>query len=400
MTASGVGRYRALVRISGARAPLILSTAGSMPIGMYGLAILLLARDGGGTFAEAGRVVGAFSLANAFGAVAQGRLMDRFGQTRVLRIAVAGHLPALIALVLAARAGSSAWVLAALALCGGATLPQLPAAMRSLWTMLVPDPTLRGTAYALVAVVFEVAVVTAPALVAAIVAVFSPEVAVLAAGTLATASVVGFTVTRASRTWRGEPHEVGWLGPLGAPGMRTVIAVLALFGTAVGIVQVAVPAFADERGSAATGGVLLAALSAGSLVGGLVYGLRTWPGSLPLRLPLLLLALGGLLALLAVASTNVLLAVLLVACGVLFAPTTVVGSTLLDTVAPAGTVTEAFAAMVMGIVAGTAIGNALGGSLIESGSFEVSVLVAGAVAVTGAALAFVRRGTLRVQTQA
>ena len=397
---SGVGRYRALLAIRGARAPLILSTAGSMPIGMYGLAILLLARDAGGSFGEAGRVVGAFSLANAFGAVAQGRLMDRFGQTRVLRVAAAGHLPALVMLVLAARADASAWVLAALALCGGATLPQLPAAMRSLWNMLVPDAGLRATAYALVAVVFEVAVVTAPALVAGIVALSSPTVAVLVAGALGTGSAVAFTVTHASRAWHGARHDVGWLGPLVSPGMRTVIAVLAVFGMAVGIVQVAVPAFADERGSAATGGVLLAALSAGSLAGGLVYGLRVWPGTPPLRLTALLLALGGGFALLSAADTNVLLAVLLVLCGLLFAPTTVVGSTLLDTVAPAGTVTEAFAAMVMGIVAGTAIGNALGGTLVESASYDASVLVAGGIAVTGAALAFVRRGSLRVHPRA
>src|SRR3954463_14380818 len=126
MAVTGVQRYRALVGISGARAPLILSTAGSMPIGMFGLAILLLAHDATGSFAQAGRVVGAFSLANAFGAIAQGRLMDRFGQTRVLRAAAAGHLPALIALVIAAQAGAAVWVLALWALCGGATLPQLP----------------------------------------------------------------------------------------------------------------------------------------------------------------------------------------------------------------------------------------------------------------------------------
>src|SRR4051812_11270277 len=167
-----------------------------MPIGMFGLAILLLAHDATGSFAQAGRVVGAFSLANAFGAVAQGRLMDRFGQTRVLRVAAAGHLPALIVLVLAARADASAWVLAGIALCGGATLPQLPAAMRSLWNRLVPEAGLRATAYALVAVVFEVAVVTAPAFVAGIVAIASPSVAVLVAGVLGTGSAVAFTVTR------------------------------------------------------------------------------------------------------------------------------------------------------------------------------------------------------------
>jgi MFS family permease len=389
-----VHRYRALVAIPGVRAPLALSTAGSMPIGMYMLAILLLAHDVSGSFAQAGRVVGAFSLANAFGAVAQGRLMDRFGQTRVLRLAAFGHLPALVALVVAADAGVSTWWLAAIALCGGLTLPQLPAAMRSLWNALVDDPEQRATAYALVAVVFEVAVVTAPAIVAGIVAFTTPDVAVVLAGALGSGSALGFTQTKASRRWRGEYHDIGWLGPLAAPGMRTVFAVLAVFGSAVGIVQVAVPAFADERGSAAAGGVLLAALSAGSLVGGLVYGARTWRGAPPTRLTVLMLVLGGAFALLSVAQSAAVLAVLLVLCGALFAPTTVVGSTLLDTVAPAGTVTEGFAAMVMGIVAGTALGNALGGALVESSSYATSVLIAGAVAASGALLALTRRRTL------
>ena len=317
---AGAQRYRALLSLPGARAPVVLSAAGSMPIGMFGLGILLLARDATGSFAEAGRVVGAFSVANALGAVAQGRLMDRLGQTRVLRAAATGHVPALAALVIAANARAPTWVLALCALCGGATFPQVPAAMRSLWGALVEEPAQRETAYAMVSIVFEVAVVTAPALVAAIVAVSSPQVAVVAAAALGAGASIAFTTTPGSRRWRGTPHEVGWLGPLGAAGMRTVFGVLVAFGTAVGIVQVAVPAFAAERGSAAIGGVLLAALSAGSLIGGLVYGARSWPGAPARRLALLLIGLGAAFALLAVAGSEAALAVLLVLGGLLLAP--------------------------------------------------------------------------------
>jgi MFS family permease len=397
---AGAQRYRALLALPGARAPVVLSAAGSMPIGMFGLGILLLARDATGSFAEAGRVVGAFSVANALGAVAQGRLMDRLGQTRVLRAAAAGHLPALAALVITANARAPGWVLALCALCGGATFPQVPAAMRSLWGALVEEPGQRETAYAMVSIVFEVAVVTAPALVAAIVAVSSPQVAVLAAAALGAGASVAFTTTPASRRWRGTAHEVGWLGPLGAAGMRTVVGVLVAFGAAVGIVQVAVPAFAADRGSAATGGVLLAALSAGSLLGGLVYGARSWPGALPRRLALLLVGLGAAFALLAVAGSEAALAALLVLGGLLLAPTTVIGSTLLDTVAPPGTVTEAFTVMVMAIVVGTAVGNAVGGSLVDSASYESAVLWAGAAAVAGAGLTLARRRTLVAATAA
>jgi MFS family permease len=239
-----------------------------------------------------------------------------------------------------------------------------------------------------------VAVVTAPALVALIVAFSSPGVAVIAGAALGAGSALGFTRTGASRRWRGEPHDAGRFGPFAAPGMRTVFGVLLVFGTAVGIVQVAVPAFADQHGSAATAGVLLAALSAGSLAGGLLYGARTWPGTPNTRLPTLMLLIGGMFALLATADSQLVLAALLVACGLLFAPTTVVSSTLLDTVAPQGTVTEAFAAMVMGIVAGTAAGNALGGTLVEGSSYATSVLVAGAIAAAGSVLALTRRRTL------
>jgi MFS family permease len=391
---AGARRYATLLALPGARRPVIASAVGSMPIGMFGLAILLLAQDATGSFAVAGRVVGAFGIGNALGAVAQGRLMDRLGQTRVLRTAALVHALACGVLVAAALEGAGTGVLYACAAAGGLALPQLPAAMRSLWSTLAQDREQRETAYAMVSIVFEISVITAPALAAAIVALASPAAAVVTGATVATGGALAFCATGASRAWRGEPHEVGWLGPLAAPGMRTVFLVLGAFGTAIGVVQVLLPAFADERGSAETGGLYLAMLSAGSLAGGIIYGARSWPGAPERRLPVLLLALGVGFALLAAADVVLVLSVLLLACGLVLAPATVVASTLLDTAAPPGTITEAFAVMVMGIVAGTALGNALGGAIVEGWSYEAGALVAGAIAVVGAAVAVARRRTL------
>jgi MFS family permease len=391
---AGAQRYATLLALPGARRPVIASAIGSMPIGMFGLAILLLAEDATGSFAVAGRVVGAFGIGNAVGAVAQGRLMDRLGQTRVLRTVAVFHVLACGALVAVALSSAGTGWLYACAAAGGLSLPQLPAAMRSLWTTLARDEAQRETAYAMVSIVFEVSVITAPVITALIVALASPAVAVLVGAAVAAGGALAFSATRASRAWRGEAHEVGWLGPLAAPGMRTVFVVLGAFGTAVGVVQVLLPAFADARGSAETGGLYLALLSAGSLAGGLVYGARSWPGEPVRRLPVLMLALGAGFALLAAAEAPAVLSVLLIGCGLMLAPATVVASTLLDTAAPAGTVTEAFAVMVMGIVAGTALGNALGGAIVEGASYEAGALAAGAIAALGAVIAAARRRTL------
>jgi predicted MFS family arabinose efflux permease len=392
----GARRYRTVLGLPGALRPVVLSALGSLPIGMFTLAILLLARDATGSFAAAGRVVGMFGLANALGAVAQGRLMDRLGQPRVLRVAAALHVPAMVGLVVAADEGASGWVLGLCAAAGGLSLPQLPSAMRSLWGALVRTDEQRETAYALVSIVFEVAVVTGPALVALIVAIASPGAAVVVAAAVGGASGLAFTFTRGSQAWRGEPHDVSWLGPLQTSGMRTVFVVVGAFGTAVGVVQVLVPAFADEHGSVEAGGVLLSALSAGSLIGGLIYGARSWPGRPVDRLAPLMLAIGGAFALLALPAGEPALAAVLLLGGMLFAPATVVASTLLDNVAPAGTVTEAFAVLVMGIVAGTAVGNTLGGALVDGASLDAAALAAAAIAAAGAGWALVRKRTLAV----
>jgi MFS family permease len=391
---AGAQRYRALLALPGARAPVLASVAGSMPIGMYTFGIVLLVRDATGSFATAGRVAGAFGLANAIGAVAQGRLMDRLGQRRVLRTVAAAHLAAIIALVLAATEHAPTWVLALCALAGGGSLPQVPAAMRSLWSALVEDEERRQTAYALVTIVFEVSVVTAPVLVAALVALFSPAVAILAGVALATAGALGFAATPASRRWRSAEHAASWIGPLSAPGVRTLFAVLAGFGTAIGVLQVVAPAFAAGEGSAEAGGFLLAAVSAGSLCGGLVYGARSWSGAPAVRVAGLALGLAGGCALVAAASHPATMAAAMLAVGFLLAPTVTAASALLDVVAPPGTVTEGFAVLVMGIVAGTAAGNALGGAIVDAGSYRGAALAAAAVAALVAGFTIVRRRTL------
>jgi predicted MFS family arabinose efflux permease len=82
------------------------------------------------------------------------------------------------------------------------------------------------------------------------------------------------------------------------------------------------------------------------------------------------------------------------AVGLTLAPTTVVCSSLLDTAAPAGTVTEAFAVTVMAIVVGTAIGNAVGGAIVDAATYRSAALAAAGIAALGAVSGWTRRRSL------
>ena len=75
-----------------------------------------------------------------------------------------------------------------------------------------------------------------------------------------------------------------------------------------------------------------------------------------------------------------------------------VSSTLLDTVAPAGTVTEAFAVTVMAVVSGIASGNAAGGAIVDAASWEVAVACSGAAALAAAAAALARHDSLTARS--
>jgi MFS family permease len=387
-------RYAAVLSLPGVRVPLALSALGSLPIGIYVLGILLLARDATGSFAEAGRVTGAFGMANALGAVAQGRAMDRLGQPTVLRAVAIVHVTAVAALLLTAGGEAPTAALTASATAAGGSLPQLPAAMRALWPALIAGEPQRQTAYASGAIAFELAVVTAPALVAVLVVIGSPALAVGVAAGIAGIAALAFSATSASRCWQGGAHATGWLGALTAPGVRTIFTTMFLLGLILGAVQVAVPAASAQAGSTALAGVLLAVLSAGSLCGGIAYGARTWPGAAVRQLVVLFAALAAGCALLSAVGPLLIMAMILFGVGLLLAPITVVSSSLLDVVAPRRAMTEAFSILIMGDVAGSAAGTAIAGGLVDATSITTALSAAAATAACAATLVAARRQTL------
>src|SRR5207248_1773215 len=117
-----------------------------------------------GSFATAGLVSAGVLVGVALGAVAQGRLIDRFGPTRPLLAISALFTGALIALTVAieAHAGS-----AALVLLGGATgitEPLIGSASRALWSRVVTSESVHNAALSYEAISMETFFILGPGL--------------------------------------------------------------------------------------------------------------------------------------------------------------------------------------------------------------------------------------------
>lgn len=356
------------------------------------LAIVLMVEQETGNFASAAAVTSASALASAVSGPVRGRLVDTFGHTRTLPPMAALAAAALLGLVVATEAGAPVAALVALAaMAGVCTAPLLPA-LRPLWADLVDHPEQLHGAYALQAVLLEVFFVAGPLAAATLIAVGSPEAAVLALGGCQLAGVLAFAATPASRAWRSEPRHVGRAGAMSSPGLRTLIAGDVPFGGLFGTLDVAVPAFCAARGTGAAAGVALAALAVGSMGGGLVYGARSSAGGdLAHRYLRLVAAMAILMVPLIFVRSIPALVVAMALTGLLVAPIGTVGFRLLDRVAPAGTATEATAWVTTAYQAGLALGTAAAGPVIDHGGTTPAFAVACGFAALGTVILFAGR---------
>lgn len=363
------------------------SMLGRIPMFATGLVLVLRTRELTGSFASGGLVAGISAAAVCVSSPVLGRLVDRRGQVLVLSGCVALSSAGLLLLGLLPD-GASLALPVLCALMTGFGFPPLGACLRSALPALLPDRDRRHAAFALESAATEVTYVIAPLLVAVSIALGGPSTAAFVAATLGPIGVAAFVAHPAVRSWRpeheGERHPGG---ALRGPGVRSVVFIFALVGTAFGAVEVAVPASAD----AGLAGVLLSLWGAGSLAGGLIAARAPAPadGRRRLRRLLVALAIGHLL--LIPAAGPLALALLLPAAGLAIAPTFACTFALVEDLAPPGTLTEAYTWLSSGITAGIAAGAALAGILAEHQSPAAAFALAAGAAAAGAGLAAVSR---------
>jgi MFS family permease len=397
---NGAGaRYARILRTPHVGRLMAAALVARLPIGIDSLAIVLFLRQETGSYASAGIVSAAFALGGGAGAPLLGRLIDRFGQGRVLVPLALGHAAGLGAVVGLTLLGAPVAVLAVVALAAGLSIPPISATMRPLWgPLLSREPGLLPTAYALDSVLIELVFVLGPLLTAVATALLSPAAALGLSAALIVAGTLAFASSPPSRAWRPDPAAGGhgWLGALRSAGLRTVVLATLPLGFCFGVMEVTLPAFSEAEASRAWAGVLLAVWSLGSAAGGLWYGARAEGLRLGPTYVRLVLVMPLTFLPLAASPSIVVMPVLCLLAGVAIAPVLAAGNQLAGEVAPAGAVTEAYTWPITALVVGLAGGNAAAGALVEAADWRVAFLVGAVVAAIGGALVLARRETLDV----
>jgi MFS family permease len=367
---------------------------GRLPTSMVLLALLLMVRAGEQSFGRAGLVSAAYGVGAAVSAPVLGRIADRRGQTRVLVICGVAYAVTLSWTVFASARLSFGSVVAG-ALLAGIAAPPTGACMRALWPQLVADEELRETSYALDGMLIEASELAGPLLVAGVVALAGPSLAVIVAAVMTAGGALLFAAARPSREMARSTRDFHWAGPLRHRGVCALLAVIFVSTAGIGCFEVAVVGFAAHHGGSAGSGVLLACVTAGSIVGGLWYGSRTWRAPLTRQLAVLLGIVAALSLLPLLAPNQLVMGLLLVVTGVAVAPSLVVQLSLMSRITTPESRTEAFTWGGTANFAGIAIGGAFAGWVLERFSVAGAFTAAAGTALLAVAVAAAAHPSLR-----
>ncbi|MGW2917765.1 MFS transporter [Streptomyces angustmyceticus] len=343
-------------------ARLLLGTlTGRLPNGMAPVAILLLVTERGGSLATGGLLCALYGLASAIGQPVLGRMVDRRGQSAVTSAAVLVTTVCLLLLPYVDEGTQPAFA-AGLVVGAGLSTPPLEANLRALWSTVLPSPERQRAALALDTGTQGLIYVAGLPLVAMLSALHGPEAAMTVTAALGLAGAAMVLSSAPSRTWRPAASRAGgFFGPLHHGGLRMLFLAVGGVGFALGAMNVWAVAVTDRHDSPLLSGLIPAALSTGSLVGGILYGRRHWPGHLRGQL-LTAAALFALAWVPLAANPAPLEATALTTLPGVFLTALVTSAFLMvDALAPVGTTTEAYAWLIAAVGTGQAIGTALAG---------------------------------------
>lgn len=388
--------YRKLLARPGALAFSAAGFVARLPISMMALAIVLLLSGTGRSYALAGAVAATVALLNAVAGPRIGRLVDRHGQARVLRVTATVHTAALVGLAAAGTARAPGWVLFLPAAVVGLSFASIGGMVRARWSaLLANDRAELHTAYALESVIDEVIFIVGPIAVAALATAWHPAAGLGAVIALTVVGTAALCAQHATEPPRADRSGAGPAASLHSAGLLVVVTVFGCLGALFGAFEVSVVAFTSDEGARGSAGLVLAAYALGSMIAGIGYGSVAWRTPVAVRFRLGALAMGASLLALPFVDTVKALAALSLVAGFAISPTLIAGNDLVQSLVPRARLTEGLAWTTTGICIGLTAGAASTGWLVDEFGARDAFWFSTAAALGGAAVAVAGAATLR-----
>ena len=265
-------------------------------------------------------------------------------------------------------------------------MPPVSGVLRRTWPALV-EPDDLPAAYLFDAVMIDAVFVGGQLLTGLLAVAIDPAAPLVFAGLAGLTGTVWFASRpEVAAVSPGTGHHHNRVGALASSTIRLLVLTGLPVGFTFGTLDVALPAFGAEHGSSALGGLYIAFVGVGSVMGALLYGL--YPNGLgDLRQACVRLAVAQpllSLPLLFVPSPLLLIAPAILA-GSYAAPILTVRSRIAQIAMPPGTGTETFTWLLLAVMVGASAGSLIAGPLVEATSWRLGI--AAGVVIPAAALA-------------
>lgn len=357
--------YREIFRAPGAKGFAAAGFFARLPIAMAPIGIVAMLSQTHGEYWLAGAVSATFALTNALVAPQISRLVDRFGQTAILTPATLVSVLAFAALMLATNQQWPSWTLFLTAFLA-ASMPSIPAMVRSRWSEIFSGRPELNTAFAFESAADELVYIAGASISVGLSVALFPEAGILISTLLLALGSAAFILQRSTEPpvrplSSDSTGSAIWLRPVQIITLALIF-VGAIFATA----EVTSVAITKELGQPSAASLVIGVYAVGSFVVGLVIG------ALSLKLPLhrqLAIAL-TVIALTQVpllwADTVPFLAVAVFLSGVAISPTFITAFGLIERQVPAAMLTEGITWVMTGIGIGMALGSSVTGWVVDT----------------------------------
>lgn len=389
-----LGGYAGLLDSPEVRGFVAFGVVGRMAGAMLSLGVILMIYGLTGSYGTAGLVAGLAVLGTATGAPLLGRFADRYGQGRVLAVAVPVHCTGLVALVGCVVLGLPTWVVAVPAVVAGGCYPPIGSFVRTRWAHRLGGTPRLSAAYSFEAVLDELLFVSGPVIVTLLATRLHPTAGLAAALLVTAVGGAGFLRQRATEP---PPHRYTDGGPfmLRTPTVLMMSLVAMVTGVAFGALDVAVVAFTSASGVPWAAGPVLALFAAGSAAGGLVYGVIPWRADPLLRVAGMGTLLGLVFLPLAFLSSITWVAAFAFVSGLAISPLIVSCTTVVERRVRRERLTESLTWFSTGILIGVAAGSWVAGTVADAAAERGGFLVVSSAACLAAGVTWLAWLVLR-----